>query len=48
MKKEVRLEDFKRTVPSGGLLNPNLRKGFGKLDFARIKRDTLHPHKCKV
>jgi len=28
-RKMPKLEDFQKTVPKGGLLNPGLRKGFG-------------------
>ena len=41
IKKDVTLVDLKAKVPPGGLLNPGLRKGFGKLNLCKIKSDTL-------
>ena len=28
-------------VPEGGLLNPNLREGFGRLDLKKILKSTV-------
>ena len=40
------LGDFKKTVPKGGLGNPGLRKGVGKVDFPKLKAK-LFPKKRK-
>jgi len=35
------LETLKRDIPKGGLLNPGLRKGIGKMDLKAIRRQTV-------
>lgn len=32
------ISDLRRTIPKGGLLSPSLRKGFGKLDWEKLKK----------
>lgn len=38
-KKVPGLNDLRRTVPPGGLLDPVLREGVGKLNLGKIKKD---------
>lgn len=35
------LSNIRKSVPPGGLLNPGLKRGFGRLDLVGIKRQTL-------
>lgn len=41
-KKDYTLAEMKRSIPKGGLLNPGLRKGFGKVP---TKADAFKPPK---
>jgi hypothetical protein len=49
MKKNLTLNDMKKTIPAGGLTSPKLREGFGKVNSKSLKKSLFQrPSKTEM